>query len=387
MKKVLHYKDGPYLPLTENWIYEIIRNHRKYSPLIYCHGILNREAFSINNIRSIELNNWNKNLITLLNILWNKFFGFYPSFYYFIVRDKPILIHAHFGLSGYSILGIKKIFSIPLITTFYGQDLSMLPHKFPLWQKKYKKLFQQGECFLVEGSHMKKSLTDLGCPEKKVRVQHLGIDFRKIPFQLRNIDKSKEIKILISASFRRKKGIPYAIKAISIVRKKLPKTKIRLTIIGDSTGDKEGETEKRKILNTISKYNLTEITKMLGFQPYQLFINNLYKHHIFISPSITSQDGDNEGGVPVSIIEASASGMPVVSTFHCDIPEVILNNKSGYLVKEKDVKELAEKLYDLISNPSIWEKMGRAGRDHMEKNYNIKTQTIKLEKVYDSLLE
>jgi colanic acid/amylovoran biosynthesis glycosyltransferase len=386
MKKVLHYKDGPYLPLTENWIYEIVGHHRRYLPFIYCHGILNRESFPANNIRSLESDSWNKNPAIFFNLLWNKFFGFYPYFYYSLRKDKPTVIHAHFGSSGHSILRIKKMFNIPLITTFYGQDLSMLPNKFPKWKEKYKKLFQEGELFLIEGSHMKKSLTNLGCPENKIKIQHQGIDLKKIPFILRNIERDKEIKVLISASFREKKGIPYAVEAIGIVRKKLPKIKIKLTIIGDSTGDKEGEIEKRKILDTVERYNLKATTKMLGFQPHRAFLQELYEHHIFLSPSVTASTGDTEGGAPVSIIEASASGIPVVSTFHCDIPEVILNNKSGYLVKEKGVKGLAEKLYDLISNPSIWEKMGKVGRSHIEKNYNIKKQVIKLEKIYDSLL-
>lgn len=387
MNKVLHYKAGPYLPLTENWIHEIINNHRNYLPVIYCHGILNQESFPAKSIRSLELDNWNKNPILFLNKLCNKIIGFYPSFCLFTLKDKPTLIHAHFGPSGYFILGIKKLFNIPLITTFYGQDLSMLPYKFPKWRERYKKLFQQGEMFSVEGSYMKKSLINLGCPEKKIKIQHLGINLKKIPFKIRNLENTKEVRILISASFREKKGIPYAVEAIGIINKKFPKTKIKLTIIGDSTGDKESEEEKRKIVKTIDKYSLREITTMLGFQSHQIFINNLYKHHIFISPSITSQDGDNEGGSPVSIIEASASGMPVVSTFHCDIPEVILDNKSGYLVKEKNTKGLAEKLQDLVSNPSVWEKMGKIGRNHIEENYNIKKQIVKLEKNYDSLLK
>jgi len=102
---------------------------------------------------------------------------------------------------------------------------------------------------------------------------------------------------------------------------------LQLTIIGDATNSQRTKKEKEKILRLISKYNLNNCIKMLGYQPHSIFIKELYKHHIFLSPSIHASDGDTEGGAPVSIIEASASGMPILSTIHCDIPEVVLDRK------------------------------------------------------------
>lgn len=385
MNKVIHYKAGPYLPITENWIYEIISNHHKYTPIIYCQGILNLVSFPANTIRSLNFNGLN-NPGMFLNELWNKFFNFYPYYLISMIKDKPQIIHAHFGLSGYSILKTARLLNIPLITTFYGQDLSMLPQQYPIWKERYKVLFQKGKCFLVEGSYMKNSLTALGCPKNKIIVQHIGINLENIPFIARMIKPNEEVKILISASFREKKGIPVAIEALGVLKNKYPSIKFSVDIIGDSTGDYEGETEKTKILEAIRKYKLTKNINFLGFQPHLTHINELYKHHIFLSPSITASTGDTEGGAPVSIIEASASGMPVVSTFHCDIPEIIIDNKSGYLVEERNSAKLAEKLSELIYNTDSWVKMAKAGRDHIEKNYNIKKQIIKLEKIYNNLM-
>jgi colanic acid/amylovoran biosynthesis glycosyltransferase len=82
----------------------------------------------------------------------------------------------------------------------------------------------------------------------------------------------------------------------------------------------------------------------------------------------------------------SAYGMPIVSTFHCDIPEVVINGESGFLVKEKDVDGLAERLEHLITHPELWESMGRTGRKHIEEEFNIVTQAAKLEAFYDSVL-
>ena len=82
----------------------------------------------------------------------------------------------------------------------------------------------------------------------------------------------------------------------------------------------------------------------------------------------------------------SASGMPVLSTKHCDIPEVVIDGKSGFLVKEKDIDDLAKKLEFLILNPEEWKTMGSYGRRHIEVKYDIKKQVNKLEGIYDKLL-
>lgn len=367
-KIIVHYKAGSYLPLTETWIYAQIKNLEKYKPIVYCQGTENLKIYPTKYIRSF--NQKTKKLLT--------------PFYLFI--DKPDLIHAHFGPSGYDFLVFKKIFRLPLITAFYGQDLSMLPAQFPEWRRRYQKLFKEGECFLVEGKHMKKCLVKLGCPEGKVIIRHHGVNLRETKFIPRTLKKNKTVKVLISASFREKKGIPDAIEAFGRVKNENPKLKMILTIIGDSVGDLLGEKEKKKIYNKIKKYHLKDCVTFLGYRPHSIFLEELYKHHIFLSPSITATDGDTEGGAPVSIIEASATGMPVVSTTHCDIPEVVLDKKSGYLVSERDVDSLALKLESLVSKPYLWGKMGLSGRKHIEKNYDLKKQVEQLEEIYEKVL-
>jgi colanic acid/amylovoran biosynthesis glycosyltransferase len=97
---------------------------------------------------------------------------------------------------------------------------------------------------------------------------------------------------------------------------------------------------------------------------------------------VTAADGDTEGGAPVSIIEAMASGMPVVATTHCDIPAIVSNNHSGLLVPERDVDALVDRLDYLISRPGRAREMGRNGRTLIEKNHSIKRQVEKLEEIY-----
>ena len=121
---------------------------------------------------------------------------------------------------------------------------------------------------------------------------------------------------------------------------------------------------------------------MLGFQPYQVLMEQMYKHHIFISPSVTAKDGDTEGGAPVSIIEASASGMPVVSTTHCDIPEVVQYDNQDWLVPEYDVENLVERMKWLIEHKRELGKMLYKERKHLEKEFDARIQGEKLGMIY-----
>ena len=173
-----------------------------------------------------------------------------------------------------------------MITTFYGYDLSQLPNQDIGWMKRYAKLFKYGNCFIVEGRNMKKSLIKLGCPEEKIIINHIGVDLEKIKFTPRNVGADGLIKILIASGFREKKGIPYAIEAFGRVKESHPELNLELTIIGDSDGESEGEKEKKKIFDLINKYNLKNYVRLLGYMPHDILLEEARKHHIFISPSI-----------------------------------------------------------------------------------------------------
>lgn len=316
-----------------------------------------------------------------------KLLGYYPSFARYLHYDNPCLIHAHFGHTGYNCLGLKKAGRLPMVTTFYGNDLSYLPSQVPEWKNKYKKLFQEGQLFLAEGNHMKKELMALGCPEEKIKVQHLGIDLDKITYSLKKIHPDETIKILTAASFAEKKGIPYAVDVFGRIKQNNPSLKIEMTVIGDSRGSAEEEKIKKKIHDLIHDYDLSDHMRLLGYQPYDVWLKELSLNHIFIHPSLKAASGDTEGGAPVSIIEASAAGLPILATNHCDIPEIVLDGKSGYLVPEKNTEALEQKLMFLISHPEDWESLGRAGRNHIKEEYNIINQAERLKDLYDQILE
>lgn len=367
-----------YLPLTGSWIHNQIRHLTQWRPIVLCHRTEHLDLFPIQPLYTA------KSLAKPAQIyqdIMRRVQGFEPFFRQSIQREQAKALHAHFGQNGYRSMALARAAKVPLITTYYGADLSRLPIIEPRWRQRYHRLFEAGSLFLVEGTYMKQQLVELGCPPDKVCVQRLGIDVDDLSFHQRKPDADGTVRILAAATFTEKKGLPYALEAFA--RAFQQHKNIRMTIIGDARPDFAGEQAIKKRLHEIIDENrLSEYVDFLGYQPHPVLIEAFYRHHILISPSVQAEDGDNEGGSPVTITEATATGMPILSTRHCDIPAVVLDGDNGFLVAERDVEALTERLEYLITNPDLWPRMGEAGRRHVEENYNAQRQAQLLEDHY-----
>ena len=208
-------------------------------------------------------------------------------------------------------------------------------------------------------------------------IQHIGVDTEKINFKERTFPSDGKIVILSCGRFVEKKGLIYALQALKLLISKNPQVEFR--IIGDGI-------LRNSIGSFIKENNLSPYVYLLGYQSHYVFVEELGKAHIYIQPSVTAQNGDSEGGAPTTLLEAQAAGVPVLSTYHADIPEVVVDGKSGFLVPERDSNALAERLEYLIAHPEEWSTMGREGRRHVEMNYTIYKETENLENIYDALI-
>jgi colanic acid/amylovoran biosynthesis glycosyltransferase len=292
-------------------------------------------------------------------------------------KRKAMLIHAHFGPQGFFALDIRGRLKIPLVTSFYGYDVSELS-KQPLWQKRYGQLFKEGDIFLVEGRYMKARLVELGCPEAKIRIQRIAIPVKGIPFIARRAKKNNEkIVFVFCGRFVEKKGTIFALRAFKKLSEKFDNFEFR--IIGD------GEL-RSTIEHFISENRMDAVVKLLGFLDYREYLKEMQNADIFVHPSVTAENGDSEGGAPTTILEAQAQGLPVVSTYHADIPNIVVAGKSALLSKENDVDALVDNLAYLIDNQDVWEKMGAAGREFVEKYHDIKNELEGLESIYRELI-
>ena len=298
-------------------------------------------------------------------------------------RTGTKIIHSHFGNVGWANLGAVRKLKAKHVVTFYGLDVNRLPVQHPVWLDRYCRLFAEVDLVLCEGSHMVRCVVELGCPDHKVKVQHLGVDVDNILFQPRQWRAGEPLRVLMAASFREKKGIPYAIEALQIVAREAP---VLLTIIGDAGQKPESQQEKVRILAALERSGLKDHTRLSGYQTHQALLQTAYDHHLFLQPSITAQDGDTEGGAPVAIIEMLATGMPVISTTHCDIPEVVGPALSHLLAPERDAAKLAECIQSLLDEPDSWSSLAREGRKRVECEYHRLRQAERLTDHYNEIL-
>ena len=367
-----------WLPLTATWLYTQVRR----LPLdieshIVCDSTENLDQFRIPNLHRRRNP---RDSFHYVRKLWHprpsKVLGRVAR------RHGARLLHSHWGDAAWGDLADARRLLVPQVATFYGKDVNYMPASNPLWRNRYRELFASVALVLCEGPHMADRIVALGCAKERVAVHHLGVDVERIAFQPRRWAGGK-LRALLAGSFREKKGFPDALQALG--RLLQDGLDVEVTVIGDASADPRSQPEKERILESIRRGGLHDRVRLLGYQPHEVFLREAYSHHLFISPSRTANDGDTEGGAPVTLIEVAASGMPIVSTRHCDIPMVVLDGRTGLLADEGDVEGLHRHLRRWVDRPADWETMLEAGRRHIEAEFSAAIQAERLASIYRSL--
>ncbi len=298
-------------------------------------------------------------------------------------RVHARVLHSHFGNQAWLMLDAARRAALRHVVTFYGYDLNMLPRVEPLWRERYRALFAAADLFLCEGPSMADALVELGCPRPKVRVHPLGVEIGKLPFRERRRSPDEPMRVLIAGTFREKKGIPDALEAVGRVVGQ--GADIRVSVIGDVTHEQRDLDEKNRIMAIIDRFGLGARVKMLGFQAHASLVEAYYQHDLFLSPSVTAANGDTEGGAPVTIIEAAATGLPVVTTNHCDIPFVLGGERGGFLAAEHDVVKLSDHLASLHDAPDMAKERVVVARRNVELQHDCFAQGRALARIYAEL--
>lgn len=290
------------------------------------------------------------------------------------------VILCEFGYVGTKFAKLKKegVFSKPLITCFRGMDISACiasaHHK-----NRYTTLFEVGDLFLPVCNYFKDKLIQLGCDENKIIVHHSSIDCNLFTLSKRSFAKDGPIKIISVNRLVKKKGTEYAIKAVAQIIKKYKNKKFEYTIIGHGP-------DKAYLENLVHRLNIEQYVHFVGWKDRSEIIQELHAHDIFLLPSRKAHNGDEEG-IPNALKEAMSCGLPVVSTLHAGIPELIQDGYSGYLVPEKQAFMLAEKLELLIKHPKRCKDFGKRGRKFVKQEHHSTTQLNRLETILFAVAE
>ena len=293
-----------------------------------------------------------------------------------MLESEPYdIIHCQFGMHGIEGMLYRDIGALKgkLITSFRGYDISYYLQE--QGDDVYNDLLVQGDFFLANCEFFRQRAIKLGCDPQKIVVHGSGIDCSRFSFQTRKIKPGETIRIATTGRLVEKKGIEYAIRAVARVAQVKPE--IEFNIIGDGH-------LKERFEQVVEELKLGDKVQILGWMNQKEIIEVLNDTHIFVAPSVTASDGNQDA--PVNTLkEAMAMGLPVVSTFHGGIPELVEDGVSGFLVPEKDEFAIAQKLIYLIEHPEIWPSMGEAGRKYVEAHYDINNLNDELEQIYHQL--
>jgi colanic acid/amylovoran biosynthesis glycosyltransferase len=371
MIKVAHVMRS-YLGQSETFIWQYLHTLKRVVPIVLTGRLENLEQFPLLNgtIKRVYGPRGSTPWVidNISRRIFRRPFGYIEGI---ITRAKISLLHAHFGTAAIIHLPLCLHLGLPLLCTFYGHDLFVEDATNRL-SKKYTKLFEKGVHFLVEGPFMKARLVSLGCPEEKISIQRIALNLEAYPFKVPSWNGSRPVRFLFVGRFVEKKGLEYALKALSAIRKEFP---FQFRIIGG--GELEG-----KLRDLTRDLGLNDEVVWLGIKTHHGVIEELNGCDILIQPSVTANNGDSEGGAPTIILEAQACGVPIISSEHADIPYVTAGGRSAMLSPERDVESLVENIRVLLTTAEVSADMNTKGRAHVEQFHNVRNEVQALENIY-----
>jgi colanic acid/amylovoran biosynthesis glycosyltransferase len=288
-----------------------------------------------------------------------------------LIQRDPDLMHVYFGNTGVHLLPLIRAWDRPTILSFHGMDVQARPEQ-KGYLEKLREVLKIVPLVLVRSESIGKRLIELGCAEEKIRLNRTGIPLDGFPLVDRIAPIDGSWHLVQACRLIPKKGLPAALRAFQIFSKKFPRA--RFTIAG--AGPMQPELER-----LAGELGVTERVHFTGFLN-QARLRELYEQaHIFLHPSELMPDANQEG-VPNSMLEAMASGLPVIATRHGGIPEAVDHGEQGLLAPEKQPAALAEALCRLCSDAPLWSRLGRAAARRVAEEFAQSRQIERLEAAY-----
>jgi len=289
-----------------------------------------------------------------------------------IVNEKRArLLHIYFGHIGVHLLPLIRAWKNPSIVSFHGADVMVDMNK-PAYREATLQMLDAVKMVLVRSESLRRALIHLGCDPKKIEVQRTGIPLEEFPFRERDFPNNSEWRFVQAGRLIEKKGLPATLRAFAVFLREHPTA--TLTIAGEGPLLPELQKFAREL-------GVAHRVSFTGFISQEQLREIYYRSHIFLHPSQTGRDGNQEG-VPNSMLEAMATGLPVFATQHGGIPEAIENGVSGVLVPERDDETLSHALLDAAEDPGFVSRIARSGADSVRKNFALQQQAQRLEDIY-----
>lgn len=276
----------------------------------------------------------------------------------------PSVWLAHYGRWGRFACALRDLGLIegPVATVFHGKDMSAYLKRRP---NAYAPLFAKGDLFLPISQLWRDKLLSLGAPPEKTLIHRMGVDSETFTLRPRALAPGETVRLISVGRFVEKKGFDDAIAAFAEAIRAPGAPPASLTMIG-------GGALKPRCEQMARDLGLGAAVRFTGLAPHAQVAAELDRAHLFVLPSKTARDGDMEG-VPVALMEAQAMGLPVLSTRHSGIPELVEHEVTGLLCAEGDRAGLAANMAALMAAPERWAAMGQAGAARVRAEFDAKT--------------
>ncbi|MET0285746.1 MAG: glycosyltransferase [Polyangiales bacterium] len=354
-----------FLEYSQTFVHEEIIHHQRYEVEVFCRQRHLPERFPFERVHVGTPG-------------WYGVTRHCPTFHR-VFRQRPFdLVHAHFGTGACYAYPYALRYKLPLVVTFHGYDVPLLasterllPVNWP-YAAMAPTMLKHVTLGLCASKELYELLLEVGVPRERLRLYHLGVDLAAFKRGARRAVP----RVVMVGRFIEKKGFEYGVRgfADALARGAVGE----LTIIG--TGEREA-----KLRALVSELGIDHAVTFAGVLTSKDVATFLSESDVLMAPSVVAIDGNRESGV-IALKEGSACGLAVLGTYHGGIPEIIDDGVTGYLVPERDVASLGDRLHRLLTDRALCAQLGENGRAKIEREYNLPDQVNELESLYDEAL-
>jgi colanic acid/amylovoran biosynthesis glycosyltransferase len=360
-------------------IYRQIKALRGVDTFVVTKEVQNAERFPFQNIEIVP-----KRRANLLLHGWLKFVERRPPIVYrgeyqtldsLLERHGVDLMHIYFGHTGVHLLPFIEQWDKPCVVSFHGADVA---HKEDIkdYPAKLRRLFDAVPLVLARSQSLVDRLIQFGCPPGKLRINRTGVPLNEFPFVDRQPPPDGKWRVVQACRLIPKKGVATSLRAFAIFKKDNPKAEFLIA----GKGPLQPELEM-----LAAGLGIFKDVHFVGFLSQSELLELYASSHLFLHPSETSPNQDQEG-VPNSILEAMATGLPVAATRHGGIPEAVEHGRTGLLVSEEDHIALANAIQQITDSPGLFKQMGLRGRSAVTDRFEQEAQIDQLESFYEEAI-
>lgn len=289
-------------------------------------------------------------------------------------RRHSDLLHVYFGHTGVHLLPFLQRWPKASVVSFHGMDVQARAHD-PSYEPRLRELLQTTTLVLARSHSLLDRLRELGCPEEKLRVNRTGIPLDQFPQVQRTAPTDGAWRFVQACRLIEKKGLDDALHAFARFVQTHPQAHFTIA----------GEGPLLEPLTTLCRQlGIASNVTFAGFLKGRALCDLFHASHIFIHPSRITEDGNQEG-IPNAMLEAMATGLPVIATLHGGIPEAVRKDVTGLLVPERDVEGLLTSMVQLTSG--LWPTMSEAAAADVRDQFESTAQIAKLEAVYNEAVK